>query len=183
MPRRQKVVETYIEEESETQEQPEMPTPAAQSSETVKPKKVLSEAQLLNLERAREAASIKKRQIKEQKDKANLLEHEQVKLKAMQYDQVKAKQQEMVQPVTKAKKMVKKVIEVEESESDESEYEEVVVKKRVGRPRVQTVPEQHHHQQQAQYNHLLYQSAQETIQKKIMEERAKNLCNVLMPRC
>ena len=170
----EEVPEDTIQEEEET----------IQEEVVTKPKKALSEAQLANLERAREAASAKKRQLKEEKDKANLLEHEKLKLKAMEYDQVKAKQQEMVNvpaqemKPTKAKKMVKKVIEVEEEESDESEYEEVVVKKRVGRPR-----SQQQQPVQQEYSHLLYKSAQETIQNKIMEERAKNLVNQLMPRC
>jgi hypothetical protein len=150
-----------------------------------KPKRALSEAQLANLERAREAATIKKKQLKQEKDKANLLEHEKVKLKAMEYDQIKAKQQEFTPAAPElktipAKKKVKKMIEVEETESEEeSEYEEVIVKKRVGRPRLQSVAQP----DQNQYNHLLYKSAQETIQNKVMEERAKNLLNQLMPRC
>ena len=185
MPRKQKVVKTIIQEESEEELEPEgaqEPIP-----ETPKPKKVLSEIQLANLERAREAAVLKKRQLKEEKDKANSLEQEKLKLKAMQYDQVKQQQQEFVQAPsapqikpTKSKKIVKKVIEVEESESDESEYEEVVVKRKVGRPRIQSVAQQ---QDQNQYNNLLYKSAQETIQQKIMEERAKSFMNSLMPRC
>ena len=173
MPR--KVIRTIVEEVPEDTIQEEE---TVQEEVVTKPKKALSEAQLANLERAREAASAKKRQLKEEKDKANLLEHEKLKLKAMEYDQVKAKQQEFVQTPAapemkpaKAKKMVKKIIEVEEEESDESEYEEVVVKKRVGRPRAQQQPQP----QQQEYNHLLYKSAQETIQQKIMEERAKNL--------
>ena len=126
-------------------------------------------------------ASIKKRELKEAKDKSNLLEQEKNKLKAMEYDQIKAKQQEFVpaapelKPIP-AKKKVKKIIEVEETESEE-EYEEVIVKKRVGRPRVQQ------QQQPEQYTELLYQSAQESIKNKVMEERAKNLMQHLMPRC
>jgi hypothetical protein len=66
----------------------------------------------------------------------------------------------------------------EESDEDDTEYEEVIVKKKVGRPRMQTAQPQ-----QQEYNQLLYRSAQESIQHKIMEERAKNLVNALMPRC
>ena len=182
MPRKVLKEVEEIQEETEVEEQIERLHSQAYASEPIKQKKTLSEAQLMNLAKAREMASLKKKELKEAKDKSNLLEQEKNKLKAMEYDQIKQKQQEFVPAApaaTPAKKKVKKIIEVEETESEEEEYEEVIVKKRVGRPRVQSVQQQ----PQQDYNHLLYKSAQETIQQKVLEERAKNLMNHLMPRC
>ena len=66
----------------------------------------------------------------------------------------------------KPKRIVKKIIEVESSE--ESEVEEQVVYVKKNKPK-----QQQQHQQQESLNHLLYQSTQERLQARVMEERLK----------
>ena len=174
MPRKstKQIVEEVIQEEQITEE-------VEEEVEIVKPKRVLSEAQLANLQRAREAAAIKKKALKETKDKANNKDKLELEIKAMEYDQLLKKRQEFVEgsqaetPVmkpTKAKKLVKKIYE---EESDDEEVEEVIVKK-VKPKKVET-------QQKQNYNQMLYQSTNHSIQEKLLDERAKSLMQKLMP--
>ncbi len=161
--------------------------------EIVRPKRVLSEAQLANLKKAREAAALKKKELKETKNKAKNKEKLELEVKAMEYDKLLKKKQDLVEPETptikpsKPKKVVKQIIrEVEESESEsEEEVQEVIVKK--VKPK-QAIKQEHHmtgrvpnQSHTTNYNQMLYQSATHTIQEKLLDERAKSLVQKLMP--
>jgi hypothetical protein len=172
MPRKstKQIVEEVIQEES--------PEETIEEVAIQKPKRVLSEAQLANLQRAREAAAIKKKAMKETKDKANNKDKLELEIKAMEYDQLLKKKQELVDPQTpvlkpsKAKKVVKKIYE-EESDDEEEEVEEVIVKK--------VKPKKVEKSQPQNYNQMLYRSASHSIHEKLIDERAKSLMQKLMP--
>jgi hypothetical protein len=177
MPRKttKQIVEEVIQEESE------QPSEVEEEVQVQKPKRVLTEAQLANLQRAREAAAQKKKEMKETKDKAKNKEKLELEIKAMEYDQLLKKKQELVvepeTPVikpTKSKKLVKKIYE-EESDDEEEVVEEVIVKKL--KPKKVEKPQP----QKQNYNQMLYQSATHTIQEKLLDERAKSLMQKLMP--
>lgn len=168
MPRKvkQEVIEDVIEEVEEVEQQ-EVQQPL--------PKK-LSDKRLESLQRAREVALIRKQELKENKQKAKGTEKLELEIKAIEYDRLLQKKQALQEP-TKAKKVVKKVIqEVEESES-ETESEEEVVVKRFAKSKDQKVVKQ----KPNNYNQLLYQSATQQLQEKLLDERAKSLINSMMP--
>ena len=145
--------------------------------EPIKPKRIMSQAQLDNLVKAREAARIKKAEISQNNAKAKALKEEENKLKAIQYDNIKQQQQQELNkvvvetPKQKTKKIIKKVVEVEESESEEEEEEVIVVKK--SKPKKQ--------QQEPNYNQLLYENSVDKIREKLLDDRARTLINALTP--
>ena len=82
-----------------------------------------------------------------------------------------------------SKKVVKKIIrEIEESEEEEEE-EEVIVKRI--KPKSRTLAfasaRERHTQQPTNYNHLLYHTASQQLQEKLLDERAKSLIQSMRP--
>jgi DNA-binding helix-hairpin-helix protein with protein kinase domain len=64
----------------------------------VKPKRVLTEKQLESLKRAREAAALKKRELKELAQKAKALPKKEIEVKAAEYDKLEEKKKQLTQP-------------------------------------------------------------------------------------
>jgi len=127
-----------------------------------KPKRVLTEKQLESLKRAREAAALKKRELKELAQKAKALPKKEIEVKAAEYDKLEEKKKQLTQPPP-IKKTTKKVVEVEEEEE-----EEVVVKKQ---------PKKVNNTSLDQEVSML------SIQQKLKLERQKMLMNTLSPMC
>lgn len=141
--------------------------------EPVKTKKPVSQERKQHLDAIRPKALEAKRELKEITMKAKLAknlekielakkfdEHMKTKIEAQQPPQPELKPQ-------KPKRIVKKIIE-EESEESEVEEEEVVYVKK-SKPKQQVSQPQ----QQESINHLLYQSAQERLQARVLEERLR----------
>ncbi len=128
-----------------------------------KPKRILTEKQLESLKRAREAAALKKRELKELAQKAKALPKKEIEVKAAEYDKLEEKKKQLTQPPP-IKKTTKKVVEVEEEE----EEEEVVVKKQ---------PKKVNNTSLDQEVSML------SIQQKLKLERQKMLMNTLSPMC
>ena len=152
-------------------------------------KKPISEKRLLSLQKAREAAAIKKKEIKVSKDKAKNIEKLELEIKGIEYDKLLQKKQDLqtapeapiIIPI-KPKKIVKKIIEVEETESEpESEEEEIIVKKVKAKKQLPARERFDSHSQPQNYNQLLYHSAANKIQERLLDERAKSLMSTLMP--
>ena len=131
----------------------------------VKPKRVLTEKQLESLKRAREAAVLKKRELKELAQKAKALPKKEIEVKAAEYDKLEEKKKQLTQPT---KKTTKKVIEVEEEE----EEEEVVVKKQPKK-----IINNNNN------NSLDQEVSMPSIQQRLKLERQKMLMNTLSPMC
>ena len=119
-----------------------------------KPKKPVSEQQLLNLAKARERAKERKKELAELNSKSKGLKEEQLRKDAEEYDRLKQekilkqqeeekklKQKELEEAIKKVenekaikpdkpKKKVKKIIYESEPEEEEEEEEEVIIKKK-----------------------------------------------------
>jgi hypothetical protein len=131
-----------------------------------KPKRVLTEKQLESLKRAREAAALKKRELKELAQKAKALPKKEIEVKAAEYDKLEEKKKQLQTATAETKpikKTTKKVIEVEEEEE-----EEVIVKKQ---------PKKINNTSLDQEVSML------SIQQKLKLERQKMLMNTLSPMC
>ena len=149
-------------------------------------KKPLSEARLEQLKKARQAAQIKKKEIKEITTKSKSLKLEEAKLKAYQFDELMKKKEEIMNPKEetveeikqvevkqpKKKRVIKKIIYEDDSE-EEVEVLEVEKYKPIPQPQTQMNHET--------YTHLMYQNAYEKLQSKVNEERTKLLVQSLMP--
>ena len=59
----------------------------------IKPKRILTEKQLENLKRAREAALLKKKELKELAQKAKALPKKEIEVKAAEYDKLEEKKE------------------------------------------------------------------------------------------
>jgi len=161
-----------------------------------KPKKQLSEQQLLNLKKARERAQERKTELKHLHAKSKALKEEQLKLDALEYDKLKKeeelkklkqkelddivnKQLEKQQSVNekdepKKKKKIKKIIY--EDSSDEEEVETVIVrKKKETQKETQIEKPVHTQQRQPTFNDLANMSIQNQIHKKLNEEKFNSL--------
>jgi hypothetical protein len=157
-------IETVEPQEETKEEEIEDDTPIT------KPKRILTEKQLESLKRAREAAALKKRELKELAQKAKALPKKEIEVKAAEYDKLEEKKKQLTQPPPEPKpikKTTKKVIEVEEEEDEE----EVVVKKQPKK-----VVENNN-------NSLDKDISMLSIQQKLKLERQKMLMNALSPMC
>ena len=98
MPRKTKVVEVEPEVEASEPEQEteaEGPQEIEETKPAIKPKRVLTEKQLENLKRAREAALLKKKELKELAQKAKALPKKEIELKAAEYDKLEEKKKQI----------------------------------------------------------------------------------------
>ena len=168
MPRKTKeqVPEPEIEPEGaqETQEE-EVEEVEETKTESIltKPKRILTEKQLENLKRAREAALLKKKELKELAQKAKALPKKEIEVKAAEYDKLEEKKKQILEaPAPKTiKRSTKKVSEEEE--------EEEVDKKPVKKVTVN--------------NSLEENVSMLSIQQKLKLERQKMLMSALTPMC
>ncbi len=102
MPRKTKVIE--VEPEIEPEGAPEEVEEIEEVEEVkdikpeVKPKRILTEKQLENLKRAREAALLKKKELKELAQKAKALPKKEIELKAAEYDKLEEKKKQLLEP-------------------------------------------------------------------------------------
>jgi len=156
--------------------------------ENVIVKKPLSDARREQLVKARQAAQIKKKEIKEITTKSKSLKLEEAKLKAYQFDELMKKKEEIMNPKEeiveeikqvevkqpKKKRVIKKIIYEDDSEE---EVEVLEVEKYKPIPQPQPQPQMNHET----YTHLMYQNAYEKLQNKVNEERTKLLVQSLMP--
>lgn len=166
MPRKR--LETVIQESDPDPEIQPDPEP-----EPVKTKKPVSAERKQHLDTIRPKALEAKRELKEITMKAKLAKNlEKIEL-AKKYDEHMKTKIQAQQPPTpeikpqKPKRVVKKIIEVESSEESEVEEEVVYVKKKKDKQQVVKQPPKE------SLNHLLYESAQERLQARVMEERLK----------
>ena len=162
-------------------EEIEIPPEEKNEIETALPKKKkeLSQRQIEHLNTIRVKALEKKREIK-------LKKHEEYKNKVTKpevieepiKEEIKQEKKPEIKAVEqKKKKVIKKVIKyVEEDSDDDNDDDEIVVKKK---------PEKKIEQQpqpiEKSYNELLYESSLERMQNKIMNERAKQLIQHIIP--
>ena len=189
MPRKR--LETVIQEsdpdpEIQPDPEPERLHSQAYASEPVKTKKPVSAERKQHLDTIRPKALEAKRELKEITMKAKLAKNLEKMELAKKYDEhMKTKiQAQQPQPLgaydphkgglptpeikpQKPKRIVKKIIEVESSEESEVEEEVVYVKKKKDKQQVVKQPPKE------SLNHLLYESAQERLQARVMEERLK----------
>ncbi len=167
----------------------------------IKPtKKPITELKRQQLVRAREAAHIKKQELKELNLKSKNLKLEESKLKAFQYDELMKQKEEIMnkaketkkeeviitkeETVTKPevikqekkKRIIKKIIY-----EDDSEEEVEVLQVEKHKPQKTVQPQYNPYLQQETYSQLIYQNACEKIQSKLNDERAKALIYSLMP--
>ena len=127
MPRKTKVIEVEPEieanepeAEEETEIEAEGPQEIEESKPAIKPKRILTEKQLENLKRAREAALLKKKELKELAQKAKALPKKEIEVKAAEYDKLEEKKKQILEaPAPKIiKRSTKKVTEEEEVTSN-----------------------------------------------------------------
>ena len=148
------------------QEQPE-PEPA-------KPKKILSDAQLEALAKAREKAKQRKKELAELNAKSKGLKEQKLKADAAEFDKLQ-KQKELEETVKKIevsnpppqpekKKKIKKIIY--ESENSEEDTEEVIIKKKK-QPK------------QPSYSQLADMSLEQQIKNKLQQEKITCFFNQL----
>ena len=123
MPRKTKVIEVEPEQEQEieaSEPEPETEVEGPQEIEEVKteikPKRILTEKQLENLKRAREAALLKKKELKELAQKAKALPKKEIEVKAAEYDKLEEKKKQILEAPKTIKRSTKKVEEDEEEE-------------------------------------------------------------------
>ena len=165
-------------------------------------KKPISEARRQQLVKAREAAHIKKQELKELNLKGKNLKLEESKLKAFQYDELMKQKEEIMnkaketkkeeviitkeetvtkpevikqEQIPKKKRVIKKIV----YEDDSEEEVEVLQVEKHKNPKPQSP--YNPYTQQETYSQLIYQNACEKIQSKLHDERAKALIYSLMP--
>ena len=100
---REQIPEPEIEQETKAEKETEIEAEGPQEIEEaivpfktktkpeVKPKRILTEKQLENLKRAREAALLKKKELKELAQKAKALPKKEIEVKAAEYDKLEEK--------------------------------------------------------------------------------------------
>ena len=120
----------------------------------------LTEKQLENLKKAREAALLKKRELKELAQKAKALPKKEIEVKAAEYDKLEEKKKQILEAPKAIKKTTKKVIEVEEEEEETKPVKKVTVN-----------------------NSLEENVSMLSIQQKLKLERQKMLMSALTPMC
>ena len=145
-----------------------------------KPKKILSEAQLESLSRARDKAKLRKQELAELNAKSKGLKEEKLKLDAKEYDRIQKEKlllDETVKKIEvshqpppqppKIKKKVKKIIyESENSEDGEEEEEEVIIKKKKA-------------PKQLSYSQIADMSIEQQIKNKLQQEKITCFFNQL----
>ena len=154
--------------------------------EYVKPKRQISEQQLMNLAKAREKAKERKKELAELNAKSKGLKEEQMRKDADEFDKLlkdkekKLKQQELeealekiqkekpVQVVEKPKRKIKKIIYEPNSEEDEEE-EEIVVVKAKPKPKPK----------QPSYTDLTNMSVEKQIKDRLQQEKIQCFFNQL----
>jgi len=146
--------------------------------EPPKQKKVLSNAQLESLAKAREKAKLRKQELAELNAKSKSLKEEKLKLDAKEYDRIQ-KEKEMLdetvkkievshqQPPPQIKKKVKKIIY--ESENSDDEEEEVIIKKKK-------------EPKQRSYSELADMSVEQQIKNRLQQEKITCFFNQLTGR-
>lgn len=146
---------------------------------TIKTKKPISDERKQHLDNIRPIALQKKKEMKEISLKAKLGKNLEKMELAKKYDEHVNKKiviQPQILPPTpvikpkKSTRKVKRYISESETDETESEEEEVVYIKKKNKPK-QSQPQP---QKQESLNHLLYQSAQERLQARVLEERLRN---------
>ena len=165
MPRKTKVIEVYPEIEPEGApeevEETEEVEEVKEVKPEIKPKRILTEKQLENLKRAREAALLKKRELKELAQKSKALPKKEIEVRAAEYDKLEEKKKQILEAPKAIKKTTKKVVEVEE---EEEEIEEKKPVKKVNNN-----------------NSLEENVSMLSIQQKLKLERQRMLMNALTP--
>jgi hypothetical protein len=126
MPRKTKVKEIEPEQEQEIEaNEPEPETdvevegPQEETKPAIKPKRTLTEKQLENLKRAREAALLKKKELKELAQKAKALPQKEIEVKAAEYDKLEEKKKQILEAPKTIKRSTKKVTKTEAEEEEE----------------------------------------------------------------
>ena len=169
MPRKTKVIEVPEQEieanEPEEVEETEVEGPQEEIKPEIKPKRILTEKQLENLKRAREAALLKKKELKELAQKAKALPKKEIEVKAAEYDKLEEKKKQILEAPKTIKRSTKKV------EEDEEEEETKPIKK------VTTNKNNNNN------NSLDQDISMLSIQQKLKLERQKMLMNTLSPMC
>ena len=174
MPKKSKVIQ---EPRNPTPEPEPEPEPEGIQEETQsKPKRQMSEAQLLHLATIRKKALEKKRELKILTEKAKLGKSiEKVEL-AKKYDEyIEKKQEPIPEPKKKLKKVVKKYIEVEGSSEDTEEEEQVIVKaksKKVQPPQKQPEPS---------LSQVVSLTAEERLRLRMNDERCRAIISAVQP--
>jgi hypothetical protein len=154
------------------QEQPE--------PEPTKQKKILSDAQLEALAKAREKAKQRKKELAELNAKSKGLKEEKLKLDAKEYDRIQKEKELLDETVKKIevsnqppppkiiKKKVKKIIyESDEDEEEEQEEEVIIKKKKAPQPK------------QPSYSQLADMSVEQQIKNKLQQEKITCFFNQL----
>ena len=164
MPR--KKIETIV-DEPEPKPEPE--------PEPIKTKKLISDERKQHLNNIRPIALQKKKEMKEITLKAKLGKNLEKMELAKKYDEHVNKKliiqpqillpEKVIKPVKIKKKVKRYISESETDETDESEFEEEVVYVKKSKPKKVV--------QQPSMNHLLYESANERLQARVLEERIK----------
>ena len=115
MPRKTKVIEVEPqieanepEAEEETEVEVEGPQEIEESKPAIKPKRILTEKQLENLKRAREAALLKKRELKELAQKSKALPKKEIEVRAAEYDKLEEKKKQILEAPKAIKKLLRK---------------------------------------------------------------------------
>ena len=169
MPRKTKVIEVPEQEieanEPEEVEETEVegPQEIEEAKPAIKPKRILTEKQLENLKRAREAALLKKKELKELAQKAKALPKKEIEVKAAEYDKLEEKKKQILEAPKTIKRSTKKV------EEDEEEEETKPIKK-------VTVNKNNNNSLEENVSML-------SIQQKLKLERQKMLMSALTPMC
>lgn len=169
----------YSEPDEPEQPEEEKAEPIKISKKTGKPVRQLSEKQLLNLQKAREKALEKKKEITQSKDYQNRAEvlrkikeekEQRLEVSKQKYEEEKQEYEEVIVKKPKEKKVKKKIIKyVEASSSSESEEEEIIVKKKKKKP--PTAPEPS----------MSEQVTKQKLKSKLEEEQSASLAKLMMP--
>lgn len=144
-----------------------------------KPKKILSEAQLESLSRARDKAKLRKQELAELNAKSKGLKEEKLKLDAKEYDRIQKEKVLLDETVKKIeishqpppqppqiKKKVKKIIYESENSEDEEEEEEVIIKKKKA-------------PKQLSYSQIADMTVEQQIKNKLQQEKITCFFNQL----
>ena len=161
--------------EKEVQEEQLVEPPIEPTTETPKPKRVLSESQLQNLAKARERAAERKKELKELNEKSKGLKEERLKDDAKEYDKLKKKKElddtikKIEVPTPEKKKKIKKIIY--ESDTDEESVEEVIVKRKKPKDKKEKI--------EPSYEQLANMSVEQQIKNKLQQEKITCFFNQL----
>ena len=158
-------------EDKQPKQEPKQEPP---EQEPAKPKKILSDAQLEALAKAREKAKQRKKELAELNAKSKGLKEQKLKADAAEFDKLQ-KQKELEETVKKIevsnpppppekKKKIKKIIY--ESENSEEDTEEVIIKKKK-QPK------------QPSYSQLADMSLEQQIKNKLQQEKITCFFNQL----